>query len=164
MSKYKDNARKALARGYWVDGDGIPQGMNGPLKCHNTSMGFPRFSVNLSRVRSHVLVHQLAALILFGEEGLSDDVAILHLDRNRENNAPSNLALGTRTDAQMLIPRHERILYAVNAASRLRLLTMADVTELRALRAGGAKLRELSERFGIARSTASYIVNRKTYA
>lgn len=165
MSKYKANARLALSRGYWVDGAGVPYGLRGdPLKCHNTSAGFPRFSMHdANRGRVHVLVHQLAALLLFGEEGLADDVTIIHVDRNRENNRPENLKLGTRREAQLLIPRHERMLYAVNAASRLRHLTMAQVQELRAMRAAGAKLDELAAAFGIAKSTVSYIVNGKTY-
>lgn len=169
MSKYKNNARHALSRGYWVDGAGVPQGPRGPPRCHDTSNGFPRFSVSLGRLggvtlRGHVLVHQLAALILWGEQGLSDDVVILHLDRDRHNNAPSNLALGTRQDAQLLAPQHERLAHAVNAASKLRLLTNAEVLQLRAMRSAGATLRQLCERFGIAKSTASYIVNGKTYA
>lgn len=164
MSKYKDNARHALERGYWVDGDGAAQGPRGPLKCHPTSTGFLRFSMHARpRRRVHVLVHQLAALILFGERGLSDDVVILHLDRDKTNNRPNNLVLGTRNEAQLLIPRVERLLYGANAASRQRLLTTEQVTEIRAQRASGATLREICDRFGIAKSTASYVVNKRTY-
>lgn len=88
----------------------------------------------------------------------------MHIDRDRTNNRPDNLKLGTRIEAQMLVPQHERILHAANAASKLRLLTMAQVLDLRARRAAGATLKELCEAFGIAKSTASYIVNGKTYA
>lgn len=156
--------------GYWVDGDGVAQGPRGPRSCHDTTTGFPRFSVHLRKRdrngghRGHVLVHQLAALCFFGEQALADDATILHLDRDKHNNRPSNLALGSRSDAQMLIPPHERYLYAANAASKLRSLTNEQVAELRALRAGGAKLKELGKIYGIAKSTVSYIVNGRTYA
>lgn len=166
MSKGKDNARRALEAGYFVDGAGVAYGPRGkPLTTHDSSTGFPRFNIRGDdRKTLSVAVHQLAALVFFGERGLDDGVCVIHLDRNRHNNAPSNLTLGTRTEAQLLIPQHERILYAANAARKLRLLTDGQVLELRAARAAGATLTELAERFGIAKSTASYIVNRRTYA
>lgn len=165
MSKLKTAARTALAMGYWVDVDGVVYGPTGKRrKCGVSSMGFLRFSIHVKRDRTHVFVHHLAALIHFGDEGLSDEVVILHLDRNKANNAQANLALGTRSDAQMLIPRHERILHGINAAARLRRLSPENVERLRKLRAAGCTLSELAMTFGIAKSTASYIVNRKTYA
>lgn len=166
MSKAKDNARLALERGYWVDGEGIMYGLRGnPLKSRPSSTGFPRVTIRLEgRKTLQVAVHQLAALVFFGEQAFADGVCIIHLDRDRSNNRPDNLKLGTKAEAQMLVPRHERILYGANAARKLRLLTDGQVLELRAARAAGATLAELAERFEIAKSTASYIVNRKTYA
>jgi len=170
VSASKQYAREALAIGYWVDADGIPQGPRGPRRCGRSTSDFLRFSVHLPGVdrragkRCHVLVHQLAALCIFGEKALADDVVILHLDRDRDNNTPANLALGTRSDAQMLIPRHERHLYAMNAAMKRRSLTPSQVVELRAMRAAGATLKELASAFEVAKSTVSYVVNGKTYA
>lgn len=167
MSKYKTHAVLALERGYYVNAAGIPHSTRGPRKCHKTTTGFLRFSIHINRdgerVRSHVLVHQLIAYQLFGPQAFEDGVVILHLDRNKENNSQANIALGTKSDAQMQIPAHMRALYGANAAQKLRVLTDAQVSELRASREAGATLKEISERFGIARSTASYIINRRTY-
>ncbi len=165
MSQYKDNAREAFRRGYWVDGDGVVCSSRGVRKVNRQKNGLSRFSLHRGNPqrRVNVLVHHLAALTLFGDAAFADGVSILHLDRNRENNSAENLALGTQTEAQYLIPRHERVLYAMNAASKLRRLTVAQVHELRAMRETGASLKQICARFEIAKSTASYIVNRKTY-
>ena len=165
MSKYKDNAREALSRGYWVDGDGVVWSRRGERKCNKQKNGLLRFSIHMGRPRRrvNVLVHQLVALVMFGDRALASDVAIIHKDRDKENNRPDNIELGAPVDAQYLIPAFLRSLYAANAASKLRRLTMAQVIELRAMRAAGAKLKEICERFEIAKSTASYIINHKTY-
>lgn len=165
MSKYKRHALDAHERGYYVDGLGVAYGPRGALKCHTTSTGYLRFSIHVSkpRERVHVLAHQLVAYQLFGADAFADGVVIMHLDKNRTNNTPTNIAIGTRSDAQLRVAPVMRAIYGANAARKLRRLTDAQVIDLRAKRAAGATLKELCKAFDICKATASYAVNGKTY-
>jgi hypothetical protein len=171
MSGNQWAVRVAFERGYRVCDDGRvigPRGKFRKLYVHNN--GFLRFTVRPVGTRRSVaaFVHQLAAFQLFGDytegsgEGSGEKV-VMHLNGDRADNRLSNIALGTRTESHMRIARTLRVLYAVNAASKLRSLTDGEVASLRAERACGASLKDICAKYGIARSTASYIYNRRTY-
>lgn len=109
-------------------------------------------------------VHHLAALQWFDhDEVTKDGIHIRHLDGNSRNNARENLALGTPQQNSMDRPEEERKKHAKVAASYLKKLSDDQVRELRRARKAGASYKELQARFGLTKSTVSYIVNRKTY-
>jgi hypothetical protein len=164
MSGNQWAVRVAFERGYRVCEDGRvigPKGKYRKLYVHNN--GFLRFTVRPVGTRRSVaaFVHQLAAFQLFGD--YDPALVVMHLNGDRADNRLSNIALGTRAESHMRIARTLRVLYAVNAASKLRSLTDGEVASLRAERACGASLKDICAKYGIARSTASYIYNRRTY-
>lgn len=166
MSKRRQWIELAFARGYVVDDDGTVVGPRGARSASAAPNGFLRFSIHTEERGNygHIFVHQLAAYQQFGEESFGDGVKVIHLDGDRMNNALSNIALGTQSAAMFAsIPRHMRVAHAVHAARKLRSLSDAQVADLRERRRNGATLRQLCAAFGIAKSTASYIVNGKTY-
>jgi isopentenyl phosphate kinase len=63
----------------------------------------------------------------------------------------------------MDIPPAERHKKARKAAATQRKLSKVDVSDLRRDRAGGMTYKMLMAKYGLAKSTVSYIVNGKTY-
>jgi hypothetical protein len=160
---------EAFARGYRVDEDGIVQGLRGPRRCTVDDAGFYRFNiwtvVDGKKTRLHVYPHKLAAYQVFGEQIRDESRSITFKNGDRQDLRPSNITLATRSEIMMA--RHTpllRLAYAINAARSRRALTESQLDDFRAARAGGASLATLCERYGIAKSTASYIANGRTYA
>ncbi len=165
-SKTMRNVMEAHRRGYYVDEWGAVRSPRGKTRATNVDdAGFYRFNIwEVGRSRGHVPVHRLVAYQLYGDRALDERLFVRHLNTDRLDNRPENIELATRSVIQMDIEHSKRLAYAVNAASYLRRLTEGQVAELRAMRQAGATLKVLCARFGIAKSTASYIVNGKTYA
>lgn len=152
--------------GYRVDDSGelfSPTGRH--LKPGPDRNGYRRFSVRPrdTMVSTSVLVHQLAAIQKFGVAALGSGVQVRHLDGDPGNNRRENLAIGSARDNQMDKPRALRVRVAKQAAYRLRRLTPEQVASMRREYSNGSKLVALAAKYSVAKSTASYIVNRKTY-
>ncbi len=167
QSKAIANIVEANRRGYWVGDDGEVHAPRGKIRrCNIDDAGFKRFSLwqrGDTRTRLCVYVHKLAAYQVYGDQIRNEQLRITFRNRNRLDCRPSNVILRTHSQIQRALPQAERIAFGMNAARRLRKLTDADLGEFRAMRLAGATLRALSDRFGIAVSTASYIVNGLTY-
>ncbi len=167
MSRTFDHAVEAYNRGYYVDDEGVVQGPRGVRVVSAGHNDFMRFSLaDKARPGKHinVAVHKLAAYQLYGDEVANPKWRIKHKDYDRHNNRPDNIELATHSDIMLGTPQTQRWLYGVNAAKKRRRLSDAQLVEFRAMRAAGATLSKLVKHFGIAKSTASYIMNGKTYA
>lgn len=88
-----------------------------------------------------------------------------HLNDDRTDNRPVNLALGTNVDnmrdareAGAFTGDHARGVLNVNAK-----LDDASVVAMRAARAAGDSLASLSMGFGVSQSTVSSVVRRQTW-
>lgn len=88
---------------------------------------------------------------------------VRHLDGDPKNNSVTNIAIGTHSENMMDVDPEVLRQKALHAASYRRSLTEDEVEELREFRRQGATYKQLCARFGIAKSTVSYIVNYKTY-
>lgn len=157
--------RYAIERGYRVvDGDVWHPNGERPVRLRLNPAGYQRFGVHsrTRRLKGPVLVHRLAAWQKFGE-ALFHAKLVRHLDGNRLNNAPENLALGTDRDNFMDQPPPARRARARRAASGRRKLTQEQAEQLRRDREAGATYAVLMERYGITKAAVSYIVNGKTY-
>ncbi len=158
---------EAHRRGYRVDEYGCVISPKGKLRrCTIDDAGFYRFNIwEADRKRLHIYVHKLAAFQLYGEEGIRHESLIIgHRNTDRLDNRLGNIILTTRSAVQMGIDPVKRLAFGANAASKRRSLTDAQLTEFRGMRATGATLEVLCAKFGMAKSTASYIVNGRTYA
>lgn len=156
---------EAHARGYRVLEDGTVRGMRGVRRVTFDDVGFARFNVaRRGGGRFNVYVHKLAAYQLFGELAFAEGARVIHLNNARADNRLENIALGTQDDVMQNRPQVQRLLWSLHAARSLRSLDSKQLQMFRDMRAAGASLNELAKCFGIAKSTASYIVNRKTYA
>lgn len=115
----------------------------------------PRVNGKHFRARVHTLV--LLAFGLFPEHGQ----VVRHLNGNKLDNSLANLRWGTMQENS-----NDMIMHGTStkgSKSPMTTLTEADVVQLRKDRASGMTLKELTKKFGLAKSTVSYIVNRRTW-
>jgi len=156
--------KRAYEKGYRVV-DGEPVGPNGNvLSTCVSSWGYHKFSVrDEDRSRVNVPVHRLVAYDKYGDSIFEKGIHVRHLDGNKTNNHPDNIAIGTASQNQMDKPQAQRLGVAKIAASYRRKLTDEQAKQLRKDREEGATYPQLMSKYGIAKSTVSYIVNKKTY-
>ena len=166
---------QAFEKGYYVNekGDVIsPLGRVRKPQPYRNSRGsggfYYRFTVQVEidgeKYKTSVAYHQLAAYQKFGEEALSEGVVVRHRNGDSEDNRPDNILLGTSSDNMMDQPEEVRKARALYAATFQQKLSDQQVRDLRAAKKRGATLQQICWKYQIAKSTASYIINRKTYA
>jgi hypothetical protein len=155
--------KEAYDKGYRVDSQGCVLSPKGkPRKLFKSSMGYFQFSIGTYDGPKNVLVHQLQAYQKFGLAILENET-IRHLDGNRENNALANLALGSHSDNTFDRSKEDRIISAINGAEKVRKLTREQWLLFCEDRRNGFTYKQLMAKYGLAKSTVSYIVNNKTY-
>lgn len=112
-------------------------------------------------------VHRAVCMAFHGDPGVPLEVR--HLDGNKWNNHPSNLAWGTRKDNAEDLKRHGMPVGHRNGNSKL---TRKDVRVLRGLnlkdlmhgkRYKRNSLSSLARRFGVGVSTIKNVLERRTY-
>lgn len=157
---------EASERGYRVDEHGkVVSHVGKILKLNKDTKGYLRFGFN-SANHDYVVsvwVHRLVAYQKFGDILFEEDMVVRHLDGNPANNSWDNIEIGTQSDNMMDRPEDSRRAQSKHAASFRRKLTEEEVAWLRHDRELGMSYKELMAKYGIAKSTVSYIVNRKTY-
>lgn len=167
--KQIEKVKMAYEKGYRVREDGVVIGLRGrPLKPNVSSKPNSKMKITVRHPVTNrpkqVLVHLLAAYQWFGDDLFQKDIQVRHLDGNGLNNSRSNFALGTQSENMMDRPPEKRLAQARKAAKVLRSLSVSEVRELRRDRKRGYTYKDLIYKYGIAKSTVSYIVNRKTYS
>lgn len=167
MTKQEQLIRSATSQGYSILADGrvlskTGNVVSGYLKLMG-GVKYRCFSLVFEEKSTHLLVHRLQGFQMFGEAIFRSDIVVRHLDGNSLNNAQSNLALGSQSDNSYDRPEVERVRHAKVAARTQRRLSDEQVLQLRTDRAAGMTLKDIMTKYSIAKSTASYIVNRKTY-
>lgn len=155
----------AVKQGYSVTHDGrvISPNTEKPRKLVLDSRGYFVFNLGSCEKAVGIRVHRLVAYFKFGKKIFNKGVVVRHLDGNSRNNQWNNIAIGTQSDNMMDRSPLKRKAHAQVAARKQRKLSDEEAKELRALRAKGATYSELMSKFGLAKSTISYIVNNKTY-
>lgn len=110
--------QQAYALGYRVSEDGLTVGRIGGvnLTTNLTKDGYQRFCVGPNNGRKNVRVHRLQAFQMFGDAIYQEGIVCRHLDGNSQNNAASNIALGTQSDNMMDRSKECRQRCAFNAS------------------------------------------------
>lgn len=166
-SELARRTRRALHLGYKVRRDGHVVSPSGRIIRCTPSGGYLKFTVrgwtgDQSRV---VFVHQLAALQKFGTRALRQDVQVRHLNDRRSDNRLSNIAIGSASENQLDVPLRRRIenTAPARAAAAIKNRRFTD-QEIKQIRASKKSTCTLAKELRVAKSTLSYIRNRKTYA
>lgn len=155
----------AFQRGYRVDSNGRLFSSKGrAIRQWTDKRGYKRYNIKDESGQTGFAVHALQAYQLFGDASLQPGIQVRHLDGNPLNNRPENIAIGSASDNNMDKPRSVRVRIAKHAAARRRKISFEEAVEARAgFQSGALRLVDIMDRFGIAKSTASYLVNSRTY-
>ena len=151
---------EAYSLGYRVTDDGVLMGPLGVRKPRLNYDGYYTFNFKSGRKNRTATVHRLAAYQHFGDALYAPGIETRHLDSCRTNNCKANIARGTRSDNAFDKPKATRLKQGREAATKL---SDEQVTQLRVERDAGATLKILCSKYGLGKSTVSYIVNRRTY-
>jgi len=156
----------AYKQGYRIDEQGNAIGLRGlPLIPVLDHSGYPKFTLRYNKVKTtSIHYHRLAAYQKYGDLIYNKDIEVRHLDSNKENASLFNIAIGSRSENQMDKSEETRKRCAKQAANVLKSLSDGEVRQLREDAAKGMTNKQLRQKYCIAKSTVSYIVNRKTYA
>jgi HNH endonuclease len=165
MSKSNQLLLLAIERGNKVAANGDFTGPNGIDSSRIGLRGYLQIWVKSRDLGDgNVLVHRIQAYQLYGDLVFAPGIEVRHRDGNKLNNSKENILLGSSSDNKMDCPKNERLRHAKVAASFLRKLTQYEAESLRYDRSSGATYADLIAKYGISKSTVSYVVNRKTYA
>jgi len=111
------------------------------------------------RVRTSA--HQLVAEAFIGSKPF-DDAQIRHLDGNKRNNRPSNLAWGTAAENAADKSLHGTLMLGDDHTNAK--LSVDRVKEARRLASTGVYRKDIAKMFNVSRQTIDDAVNRKVWA
>lgn len=174
MSRARDIIRRAGTSGYHVCREtGIVFGKTGkPMSGAIAKNGYFYVTLiieGLTRPSKGTAVakHQMVAFAKYGEDAFKDGIEIRHLDGDRQNNHPCNLALGTRQDNILDMTPEARSKRNLGKPNRhQRKVAWPDVTRIRAIYDRGlvrGECKELADELGVCKSTISSIGRKSKY-
>ena len=168
MSKSNIGVVYAHSRGYRIKNGEMISPSGATLKGSLTNAGYRR--INLRVPGSHrgnsyrVMFHRLAAYQKFGEKIFDAELEVRHLDGDPQNNNYHNISIGTHSENMMDRRRSDRVRHAKNAARKLRSVSQEDAELIRKnSKSGKWTYSQIMDKYGIAKSTVSGIVNEKFY-
>lgn len=129
------------------------------LRLSSTVSGYPQAGLRSGDRDGQRLVHRLVAEAFIGP--CPEGMECRHLDGNRRNNSPSNLAWGTHAEnvADQATHGTRRVGESVAQAK----LTERDVRAIRQACADGEPQRSIARRYGVTQTLISRILLRKTW-
>jgi len=155
----------AFRKGYRVSEAGEVTAASGKKRSlYDDRKGYLSFKIKDKGVEYNVAVHLLAAYQWFGEDAFAEGVEARHLDGNPLNNSKGNIAIGTHSQNTLDKDKRKRTLDARKAGRVRSKVSEDEVRNLRKDRDRGMSYKELMEKYGVPKTTVSYIVNRRTYA
>lgn len=130
---------------------------------YTNKKGYRGIRIGMGGKQYTLFVHRLVAFQKFGEAVFEKGIVVRHLDGNPQNNDPDNIDIGTRSENELDRPKKLRISKAIKAGRANSNLEDDDIRKIRSMFSDGAMLKQIMDKYGIAKSTASYIKNRVTY-
>lgn len=135
-------------------------------KLGNTKYPVISFRRRKLKIVQKVDVHRILAYQKYGDKIFEDGVICRHLNNNKNDFSYDNIVLGTALDNHNdngPEVKTKFINLCEENGKKSRKLTEAQVIEMRNLHKNGESYSSLSLKFGIAKSTVSYIITNKTY-
>ena len=157
-----ERVRETFQKGYRVLEDGQVRSPFGVTRVLDAdTAGYSRFTVKCSDgcIRG-IPVHKLAAYQRYGEGAFASGLEVRHLDNDHTNNALTNIGIGTHSQNLMDAPAEVRRQRAYHASPKK--LSEAQVQSLLEDRAGGMTYKELGMKYGIVKSSISYIIHSRS--
>lgn len=162
LSKADKFVIAAYNAGYRVDsvGNVVRNGIIKKTYISNNKYRYITFPVYVNNTRLLVCVHRLCAYQKYGD-ALFENQCVRHLDGNRFNNAPSNIAIGSFSDNMYDIPESIRLKKAIYASSCVKKLNKHNHKEILAYYKKVGSYTKVMEKFNISsKGTVSYIIKK----
>jgi hypothetical protein len=128
------------------------------IKIHTNSNGYRKLVLWKGRRYYNLYLHRVVALLAFGP--CPDGQKVRHLDDDKTNNWPENLAYGTAADNAADFLRNRRTLGEACGSSKL---DGKKVVEIYHRAVGGESMKALAKEFGVSEGTVRNIKNKKTW-
>ena len=130
------------------------------LESRNKNKPYYRFSCRTTEnYNATVRVHRLQAYQKFGNKIFDKNIVVRHLDDDSLNNHIDNIAIGTRQDNCLDIPKEKRIEYAKHAAS---FCIKYNAEEVKQFYNSCLSYKQTMERFNIkSKGTLHHILNKR---
>lgn len=161
MSNRHRACAEAFTAGYRVNELGEVRSPFGLIrKLTTTRYGYKTFNMKFDGCSYPILVHQLVAYQKFGEAAFAAGVVVRHRNGIRSDNTADNVLIGSPSDNMMDIDPAKRHAKALKAARSQAKLTDDDVAFIRG---ASMTLRQIMAKYGISKSTASFVRSGKTY-
>lgn len=162
LSRRNNIVKAAYDAGYRVDrvGNVVRDGTIKRTYISNGKYKYITFPVYVNNTRLFVYVHRLCAYQKYGD-ALFESQRVRHLDGNRLNNAPSNIAIGSFSDNMYDIPESIRLKRAIYASSCVQKLNKHNHKEILAYYKKVRSYTKVMEKFNISsKGTVSYIIRK----
>ena len=147
-------------KGYTIDDNGIcynPKGL--PLKQFLTK-NYLHISIRLSTDKKRIVkVHRIQAYKKYGDVLYKTGIVVRHLDGDKLNNNVNNIGIGTNKDNQLDIPKELRSKRSYNAGKKINKYSKDFVEIIRNKHNNGYTYKQITEEYGLSKSTISYIIN-----
>lgn len=171
MSRAKDVIRSAFVAGYSVDPLGNILNKKGKLlKGVIATNGYRYVSIYIKGLTGpkgiQVSNHQMAVYDKFGEKAFTPNIEVRHLDGDRLNNHPNNIAIGTRHDNIMDMSPEQRSARVKGKPSPKRVASAEAVADIQKAYASGlvrGTCTALAKKYGLSKSTVSEIGRGTSY-
>jgi len=155
---------KAFEKGYRVLLCGVPVSKFGHvLKTRTNSSGYRSIGIKLDGKTISIYLHKLMAYQKFGVDCFKHGIEVRHFNGNSEDNSYFNIGLGTHSENMLDVEVHIRLRNGRAAGRANSNLEDKDILDMREEFAKGRTLSWAVSKYSIAKSTASYIKNRRTY-
>ncbi len=157
--------RTAYDKGYRVQENGLVLSPRGRARALGTSTtGYLRFNIGFRGTAFPVYVHRLAAYQRFGGQIFGPNTHVRHLNNDPKDNRRTNIGIGSPHDNAMDRPAEERLAHATHAAQSSPHKYSDDVIrQIRADHSKGLSYRQLGVKYGVSKSTLSFMFNSARY-
>lgn len=155
LSKRNETIIIAVEKGYLVTREGNAIGIRGKiLTPYASSTGYCRIGVTrYDKTSTLIDVHRLQAYQKFGNKIFDKNIYVRHLNGNPLDNSWDNITIGSPSDNQMDIPKHERILRSSHPKH--------DHKAILADHKNGMSYNQIMKKYNISsKGTVSFIVNK----
>ena len=150
-------------RGYSINDKGEcfnPKGKQ--IKGRLSTCGYRNSAIKINKKGVPFYFHRFVAYTKFGDKIYKKGIEVRHLDGNKENNCFDNIAIGTKTDNMLDIPKEKRLERALKATEAMKVYSDDLVKEIKAFRDKGATYKQIMDKFGISsKGTLYFILNNR---
>ena len=145
--------------GFTIDKNGKVYNRDGKEINGKIRNGYKAIAIRINGKRIDVKFHRFQAYMKYGNELFENGIVVRHLNNDKMDNSWNNIAIGSSHDNSMDNLPSDRMKYAINASKVSNKYTKEFVEEIRKVHAEGATYREISEKYGLPKSSISYIIN-----